>query len=121
MAGAGRCIEAAQASAETFNQTKPRIIGVLSMTLFPDSRLALDVEQGRFTPAGELERLKEVRELVAGLKIETFLSTAHVSDTVHVEGMLPNDRSRILSALDRAIDSCDERTLENYRRRVRSL
>lgn len=121
MAGSGRCVEAARASAETFNETHPRIIGVLSMTLFPDSRLAGDVAQERFTPAGELERIEEVRELVSRLEIETFLSTAHVSDTVHVEGMLPHDAPRMLAALERAIENGNEDGMQRYRRSIRSL
>ena len=121
MAGRGRCVEAARASAETFNQTHPRIVGVLSMTLFPDSRLADDVRKGRFVPAGELERLEETRELASLLEIETTFSTAHVSDTVTLEGRLPRDRGRIVSALDRAIATLDESDLRRYRRLIRSL
>lgn len=123
MAGFGKCIEAAQASAEIFNRTDPRTIGVLSMTLFPESRLAEDINTGRFEPAGEVELIEEVRELASLLKIETLFSTAHVSDTVHVHGVLPRDRSRIVSKLEAAIGAArvSEAELRDYRRSIESL
>lgn len=91
------------------------------MTLFPDSRLAEDVRAGRFRMAGERELLREIRTLVAELACKTLVSTAHVSDAVQVEGVLPRDRAPMLARLDRAIAELDEGTLSRYRRSVRSL
>ena len=123
MAGRGRCVAAARTSADVFNSTHPRTIGALSMTLFPESRLAQDVELGRFELADEFELIEEIRELVAHLEIETLFSTAHVSDTVHVHGRLPHEKPVILAALDRAIDEArtSEATLRAYRGAIRSL
>lgn len=52
---------------------------------------------------------------------ETLVSTAHVSDVVQVEGMVPRDREAIVCYLDRAIAELDEDSLARYRRSVRSL
>lgn len=121
IAGAGRGEEAARASARVFGQLHPVRIGILSMTLFPASRLYGDVQAGRFEMASELENLREIRTLVAELACETLVSTAHVSDAVHVEGLLPRDRGALVRRLDRAIDAADEPALARYRRAVRSL
>ena len=58
---------------------------------------------------------------MAELACETLVSTAHVSDAVHVEGLLPRDREALVRRLDRAIDAADEPALARYRRAVRSL
>lgn len=121
IAGAGRGEEAARASAEVFSRLRPVRIGVLSMTLFPASRLAEDVRAGRFQMASEGELLREIRTLVGELRCETVLSTAHVSDAVHVEGLLPRDREPMVARLDRAIAQLDEDALSRYRRSIRSL
>lgn len=123
MAGAGMCVEAARASADVFNMTSPKTIGVLSMTLFPASRLAEDVKAGRFAPAGEAELIEEVRELASLLDAECLFSTAHVSDTVHVHGYLPCERAEILAVLDRALGIArgSEAELNDYRRSITSL
>lgn len=121
IAGAGRGEEAARASAAVFSQLNPVRVGILSMMLFPDSRLAEDVRAGRFRMAGERELLREIRTLVAELTCKTLVSTAHVSDAVQVEGVLPRDRAPMLARLDRAIAELDEGTLSRYRRSVRSL
>ena len=123
MAGHGHCVAAARASADVFNNTHPRTIGALSMTLFPESRLAKDVNRGSFKLASELELIEEIRELIAYLKVETIFSTAHVSDTVHVHGRLPRDRAPILAELDEAIHAARgrEESLREYRRAITSL
>lgn len=121
IAGAGKGLEAARASAQIFNQVSPVLVGILSMTLFPESRLYADVEAGHFTPAGEVECLEEIRELVAGLEGPVDVSTAHVSDAVHVAGRLPRDRKRLLSALDSAIAHADELQLRRRRNSIRTL
>ncbi|MGN0077469.1 MAG: radical SAM protein [Coriobacteriales bacterium] len=121
IAGAGKGIEAAQASAAVFNQVHPILIGILSMTLFPESRLYADVEAGRFTPASEVECLEEIRELIAGLEGCVDVSTAHVSDAVHVAGRLPHDRTRLLHALDSTIAQADELQLRRRRDSIWTL
>ena len=121
IAGAGRGEAAARASAAVFSQLNPIRVGILSMMLFPESRLAEDIRAGRFRMAGERELLREIRMLVSELACETLVSTAHVSDAVHVEGVLPRDRESLLTRLDRALEELDEGVLSRYRRSVRSL
>ena len=121
IAGAGYGEEAAHASAQVFNQVHPVRVGILSMTLFSESRLFQDVQKGRFRMASEQENLREIRALIAGLECETLVSTAHVSDVVQVEGTVPRDREAMVCYLDRAIAELDEDSLARYRRSVRSL
>ena len=121
LAGAGKALEAARASAKVLSCTHPQIVGVLSLTIFPNSRLYDDVRAGRFSPVSETEHLVEIRELVAGLTCETWISTEHVSDTVPFSGRLPEDRGRILELLDDALGRADEGELARYRASIRTL
>lgn len=121
IAGEGNGERAAIASAAIFNQVHPLMVGILSMTIFPEAKLYDDIKKGRFVPASEIESLREIRTLIENLTCETMVSTAHVSDTVHVAGNLPRDRSGLLDALDRAIARADEAQLRRYRQGVWSL
>ncbi len=121
IAGEGNGERAAIASAATFNQVHPLMVGILSMTIFPEAKLYDDIKEGRFVPASETESLREIRTLIANLMCETMVSTAHVSDTVHIAGNLPRDRNRLLDALDHAIARADEAQLRRYRQGVWSL
>jgi len=47
----------ARSAAALFNRLHPYIIGIVSLTLFPEAPLAADVAAGRFVEAGERERL----------------------------------------------------------------
>lgn len=121
IAGKDKGVEAALASAEAFNQVHPIMIGILSMTIFPESKLFQDIKERLFVPASETESLHEIRELIANLTCETFISTAHVSDAVHVFGALPRDRKRLLDSLDAAIARADESRLQQYRQSIWTL
>lgn len=121
LSGTGAWKEAAQASAAVYSQTHPLRITLLSMTLYPNSLLAGDIEEGRFTPATELELLHETRALVDQLTCATIVSTAHVSDAAPFEGMLPRDRTDILTYLDAFIADADEATLKHRRERIWTL
>lgn len=121
IAGKNKGLDAARASAEVFNKTNPRLVGILSMTIFPESKLFNDIQEGRFAPAGEIEGLEEIRELIANLNCATHVSTAHVSDAVHVSGRLPHDQKRLVACLDEALAKADEGRLSRYRQSIWSL
>ena len=121
LAGAGNGQRAARATAEVFNQTHPYLIGLVSLTVFPDTVLAHEVQTGEFREAGELERLDEVRTLLERLEIATTIAGQTVSNTVPLFGRLPEDRARLLRELDDARSRFSERELMQYRRGIDHL
>lgn len=121
LSGAGRGKQAAQATAELYNRLNPQIIGVVSLTVFSESRLWHDVGAGIFCEAGERERLEELREFICGLKISTTISANTVSNLLPQFGRLPEDRSRLLYEIDNALSVLDERTDAEYRRSIEHL
>ncbi|MDE6570102.1 MAG: radical SAM protein [Alistipes sp.] len=118
LAGAGNGQRAARATAEVFNCTHPYLIGLVSLTVFPDTVLAREVQTGEFREAGELERLDEVRTLLERLEIATTIAGQTVSNTVPLFGRLPEDRARLLRELDDARSRFSERELVRYRRGI---
>lgn len=121
LSGAGNGLRAAQATAALFNELRPRTIGIVSLTLFPEAPLAADVAAGTFVEASERERLEELRAFIAALRIPTVLQGDTVSNTVPLFGRLPEDRARLLAELDRACATQSEDTLATYRRQIRHL
>ena len=121
LSGAGGGEQAAQATAELFNRLNPRIIGVVSLTVFPENRLWQDVEAGIFREAGERERLEELREFIYQLDISTTISANTVSNLLPQFGRLPEDRSRLLYEIDNALAALDECTDAEYRRSIEHL
>lgn len=121
LAGAGNGERAARATAALFNGLHPYIIGVVSLTLFPEAPLAADVAAGRFVEAGERERLEELRTFIAALTVPTTLMGHTVSNTVPLLGRLPEDRVRLLAELDAALTHESEETLAAYRRSIEHL
>ena len=118
LAGAGNGLRAADATAALFNRLHPYIIGIVSLTLFPEAPLAADVAAGRFVEAGERERLEELRAFIAALTVPATLMGHTVSNTVPLLGRLPEDHARLLSELDDALARFDESDLAAYRRGI---
>lgn len=108
-------------TADVFNQLHPFTINVVSLTVFPDSKLYEEMQHGHFIEATEHERLLELRTFIANLHIETTLLGNTVSNTVPLIGMIPNEKARLLNELDWAIKKMGENELRQYRDRIQSL
>lgn len=121
LAGAGNGRRAAHATAALFNRLHPYVIGVVSLTLFPEAPLAADVAAGRFVEASERERLEELRTLLAELTIPTTVMGHTLSNTVPLLGHLPEERARLLRELDDALARFSEEELAAYRRSIGHL
>lgn len=105
IAGKGRGIENAEATAEFFNRTGPEKI--INFSIFHHKRAPLyrDIEAGRFLPADEQENLREERRLLELLDVEG-LRYDGLHDVVieqRFRGTLPRDREKLLAQVDKAI------------------
>lgn len=108
-------------AAALYNRLHPYIIGIVSLTLFPEAPLADDAAAGRFREAGERERLEELRAFIARLTIPTTIMGHTVSNTVPLLGRMPEERSRLLCELDDALARFAESDLAAYRRGIGHL
>ena len=126
VAGAGRGLENARATAALLNETRPVSVCNFSMGVSPSTTLGKWAQEGRFTPAPVLECLEEERELISLLDIparfegfhfdydrekascpECTGNTAEFNDFItawtHTHGELPKDRKNLLEQIDHAL------------------
>lgn len=105
VAGKGRGIENAEATAEFFNRTSPKAIINFSMFIHRSASLYRLVESGAFVPATELENLEEDRRLLKLLKTEGIdYDSFHDHLPFRVKGRLPDGRQKMLDKLDSEIE-----------------
>ena len=105
IAGKGRGIENAEATAEFFNRTKPAKIINFSIFHHRRSPLYREIEAGRYIPADEQENLREERRLLELLEVEN-LRYDGLHDVViqqRFRGTLPRDKEKLLAQLDKVI------------------
>lgn len=121
LAGAGNGTRAANATAALFNRLHPYIVGVVSLTLFPDTPLMREIEAGRFVPMSERERLEELRTFLKELTVPVTISANTVSNAVPLFGWLPEDRVRMIGRIDEALAALTEADLTGYRQGIGHL
>lgn len=118
LGGKGAGEASAIATADVLNQLHPCIINIVSLTIFPESRLYQEVLDGTYIEEPEIERLVETRTLIDRLNIRVNLLGHHVSNTIPVTGALPDDKTAILRELDTAIARFPEKKLKAYRNSI---
>ena len=105
IAGHGRGMENAEATAEFFNRTNPDRIINFSHFVHRRAPLYRDIEAGRFVPADEMENLREARRLVELLECQVSFDGFHdVTIEQRFRGKLPEDREKLLSQIDKTIE-----------------
>ena len=105
IAGKGRGIENAEATAEFFNRTKPERI--INFNIFHHKRAPLwkDIEAGRYTPADEQENLREERRLLELLDVpDLSYDGMHDVFELRFRGTLPKDREKLLAQVGKALE-----------------
>lgn len=122
VAGKEHSKEHAINSAKIFSQANPIIVGSGGLTLFPETELAKETQEGTFTPLNEKEMLEEYRLFLENLDADATLITHHTLLGINLTGMdfLPN-KEKILKALDNEIERMDEKYLTNIRSRKEHL
>lgn len=105
VAGKGRGIENAEKTAEFLNATSPRHVINFSMFLHREAPLYREIVRGNFSPADEVENLREEKCLlehlhVDGLKYDGF----HDFLEFRVRGTFPEDQERMIAKVEAAIE-----------------
>lgn len=104
IAGKGRGIENAEATAEFFNRTKPE--HVINFNIFHHKRAPLwkDIEAGRYTPADEQENLREERRFVELIEVPGMkYDGMHDVFELRFRGTFPKDKEKMLAQIDKAV------------------
>ena len=115
ISGAGRGEIGAKATADVCNQLHPTLIGPNMLTIYPESELYQEIQRGEWKEAGELEKYKEIKVLIENLNIPVQIAALGASNAFYLEGTLPQDRDRLLAALDKIMEAVSEEQLRAYR------
>ena len=121
ISGAGKGEKGAKATADVCNQLHPQIIGANMLTIYPNSELFQEIQNGNWQEETEIEKYKELRTLVEKLEIPVWFAAGGASNAIPIQGTLPKDKKKVLSVLDEIIKSVDEDELRNYRKNLRHL
>ena len=76
ISGKGKGEAGAKASARVFNQLHPFLIGPNMLTIYPESDLYQEIQNGNWEEESEIEKYQELRTLVENLNIPTYLAAA---------------------------------------------
>ena len=116
-AGKGRGVECARASAALENEIRPSKILINTMSAFVGTPLDEDIKSGAFIPASEKENLEEERAFLAGLELpDCYFWALHPLDSVKLDGILREDKQRMLDALAWSIEHVNEREIKRASR-----
>lgn len=121
ISGKGNGETGAKASAEIFNQLHPFLIGPNMLTIYPESELYQKIQNGNWEAEGEIEKYRELRVLVENLNISTYFAAMGASNAFQLQGLLPEDKEKLLETLDRIISEADETELLHYRKNLPHL
>lgn len=106
LAGAGEASRThIEKSVEMINRMKPRHLSAMTYVPVEGTPMYNDVMAGRFTCLTAREALMETKWLIEGLQVEPLHITAnHPSNYLPIKGGLPEDRERLLSMIDSALE-----------------
>ncbi len=94
--------ENAVESAMVLNQVNPTFIRIRSTIPVPGTPLHDMMEEGRWTPLTEEEKVREIRLFIEKLEgITSTVQSDHIMNLLEdVEGTLPGDKERLLKVID---------------------
>lgn len=121
ISGTGKGEQGAKDTADICNQLHPQIIGANMLTIYPNSELYQEIQKGNWQEETEIEKYKELRTLVRYLDIPVWFAASGASNAIPIQATLPRDKEKILSVLDKIIQSVDEKQLREYRKNLRHL
>lgn len=121
VSGAGRGEVGAKATAEICNQLHPQIVGASMLTIYPNSELYQEIQKGNWKEEQEIEKYRELKALVENLNIPVWFAAGGASNAIPIQGTLPRDTKKVISVLEKIINSVDEHELRNYRKNLPHL
>lgn len=121
ISGIGKGEKGAVDTANICNQLHPQIIGASMLTIYPSSELYQEIQKGNWQEETEIEKYKELKALVENLTIPVWFAAGGASNAIPIQGTLPRDTKKVLSILDKIIQSVNEEELRDYRKNLRHL
>ena len=109
IAGKGRGIENAEATAEFFNRTKPHKVINFSVFHHRSAPLFRDIEAGRYEPADEQENLREELRFMELIDVDGMVYDAfHDVLEIRFRGTFPKDKEKMIAKAKETVAYWDE-------------
>ncbi len=101
LGGVDHSREHAALTAQALNRMQPRLLSALRVIPVPGTELYDDLVGGSFRQLTEHGAVRELRDLISRLELESTVFRAnHSSNVVPLEGRFPRDSQRLLAELD---------------------
>ena len=86
------------------NRMQPRYLSFLSLMLIPGTPLYEEAQKNTFKELTADELLREARDIIQDLELKkTIFRSNHASNYLALEGRFPQDKERLLDALEAAL------------------
>lgn len=118
LAGLGKGAENAIISAKVFSEAAPKTILIVTLTPTQTWPLAEDIAAGRWEPATEVETAREIRTFIEHLGCKTSIVCSHDSDVIRFNGLLPDDKEKMLQLMDARIPKINEQAARLMREMI---
>lgn len=103
LGGAERSEPHARHTAAALNAIVPDFVRLRTLVPKVNTLLLQDIKKGRFQLLSPHEVLRETRQLVERLECHTLLTSDHYSNYINLSGRMPDDKARLLDAVDQAL------------------
>jgi radical SAM superfamily enzyme YgiQ (UPF0313 family) len=103
LGGADRSMPHALKTAEAINAIEPDFVRLRTLVPKIDTLLLHQIKQGRFQMLSPHRVLQETRLLIENLTVSTRLTSDHYTNYLNLSGRLPQDKEKLLAAIDEAL------------------
>jgi hypothetical protein len=103
LGGTERSTEHALKTAQAINAIEPDFIRLRTLVPKINTLLLHQINKGRFQLLSPHLVLQETHLLIENLSISTVLTSDHYTNYLNLEGKLPEDKDRLLKAINQAL------------------
>jgi radical SAM superfamily enzyme YgiQ (UPF0313 family) len=94
--------EHARRTSRVLNAINPDFIRLRSLSMREDLPLYNKLQNGEFELQTDDEVIEEIRELICGLEVTSYLASDHIENLLQdVDGQLPGEKEKMLGVIDR--------------------
>ena len=115
IAGEGRGQQNAKATAQICNQLSPNIIVANMLTIYNNSELYTEIQNGNWKEQTELEKYNELKTLVENINIDVCFAALGASNAIPIQSVLPREKQKVITLLEQIIKNVSEKELKEYR------
>ena len=109
LAGKGRGEESGRATADLINKIKPKMTRLATLSIFENTELYKDIEEGKFVVPGETDILTEEKTIIENIELpDMHLWACHITNSVRLEGYIGRDKEWMVSKLNKSIETMDD-------------